>query len=41
MIECSKCIREVKKMDTNGLYFGDSLEIIRKNIPNESVDLIS
>ncbi|MDV2988841.1 MAG: DNA methyltransferase [Dehalogenimonas sp.] len=27
-------------MDTNVLYYGDNLEILRKHIPNESVDLI-
>jgi len=27
-------------MDTNVLYYGDNLEIMRKHIPDESVDLI-
>ena len=27
-------------MDTNVLYYGDNLEILRKHIPDESVDLI-
>lgn len=27
-------------MDTNVLYFGDNLEILRKYIPNESIDLV-
>lgn len=27
-------------MDTNVLYYGDNLEILRKYIPDESVDLI-
>lgn len=27
-------------METNVLYYGDNLEILRKHIPDESVDLI-
>ena len=27
-------------MDTNVLYYGDNLEILRKYIPNDSIDLI-
>ncbi len=27
-------------MDTNVLYYGDNLEILRKHIPDESIDLI-
>ena len=27
-------------MDTNRLYFGDCLEVMREDIPDESVDLI-
>jgi site-specific DNA-methyltransferase (adenine-specific) len=27
-------------METNALYYGDNLEILRKYIPNDSVDLI-
>ncbi len=27
-------------MDTNVLYYGDSLKILRQHIPDESVDLI-
>ena len=27
-------------MDTNQLYYGDNLEILRNHIPDESVDLI-
>ena len=27
-------------MDTNVLYYGDNLEILRKYIPDESIDLI-
>ena len=27
-------------MDTNVLYYGDNLEILRKHIPNESIDLV-
>lgn len=27
-------------MDTNVLYYGDNLEILRKYIPDNSVDLI-
>ena len=27
-------------MDTNRLYFGDCLEVLREDIPDESVDLI-
>jgi site-specific DNA-methyltransferase (adenine-specific) len=27
-------------MDTNLLYYGDNLEILKRYIPNESVDLV-
>jgi len=27
-------------MDTNVLYYGDNLEILRKYLPDESIDLI-
>jgi site-specific DNA-methyltransferase (adenine-specific) len=27
-------------MDTNVLYYGDNLEVLRKHIPDESIDLI-
>src|SRR3990170_3656121 len=28
------------EMNTNVLYYGDNLDVLRKHIPNESVDLI-
>jgi len=27
-------------MDTNVLYYGDNLEILRRHIPDDSIDLI-
>ena len=30
----------VDKLDTNVLYYGDNLEILRRYLPDESVDLI-